>query len=311
MATTKGPGKSYRKGISLIQATKMFDTEEKAEAWFIEQRWPNGVACPHCGSTNIAEIANRKPQPFRCRDCRKHFSVKSGTLLHSSKIPLSKWAIAFYLFSTSLKGVSSMKLHRDLEISQKAAWYMAHRIRGMWDAQTEKFAGPVEADETFVGGKQKNMHSNKRIKGAKGTVGKAVVVGVRDRATNHVAASHVSGTDKPTIQAFVENHIEDGAKVYSDEHPAYNDLPNHEYVRHSVKQYVAGQIHTNGMESFWAGLKRGYVGVYHHMSPKHLERYVAEFAGRHNARPLDTGDQMTALARGADGKRVTYTELTA
>ena len=131
MATKGGPGKSYRKGISLVDVVKQFDADDKAEEWFVAQRWPAGVICPHCESGNIATVASRKPQPFRCRTCRKHFSVKTGTLLHSSNIPLHKWAIAFYLYATNLKGVSSMKLHRDLGITQKSAWYMAHRIREM------------------------------------------------------------------------------------------------------------------------------------------------------------------------------------
>ena len=311
MTTQSGPGKSYRKGISLIDAVKAFDTEEKAEAWFIEQRWPNGIACPHCGGMNIAVIANRKPQPFRCRSCRKHFSVKTGTLLHSSKLPLSQWAIAFYLYNTNLKGVSSMKLHRDLGIAQSSAWYMAHRIRGMWNAQADKFAGPVEVDETWIGGKEHNKHEDKKLNAGRGPVGKTPVVGMKDRDTGKVSATPVEHTDKPTLQAFVEDGIEDGAKVYTDEHPGYQDLENHETVKHSVKEYVHGQAHTNGVESFWAGLKRGYVGTYHQMSGKHLHRYVAEFAGRHNDRPLDTRDQMGRMVQGAHGKRMRYVDLIA
>ena len=207
---TGGPGKSYRKGITLLEATKQFDTEEKAEAWFVGQRWPNGVACPFCGSLNIAAVASRKPQPFRCREkeCRKSFSVKTGTLLHSSNMALSKWAIAFFLYSTNLKGVSSMKLHRDLGIAQKSAWYMAHRIRGMWTDEADKFAGPVEVDETYIGGKEANKHNAKRLKAGRGTVGKTAVVGAKDRKTNRVTTAAVMFTDTSTLQGFVESATE-------------------------------------------------------------------------------------------------------
>ena len=310
MATKGGPGKHYRKGITLLDVVNRFNTDEKAEEWFIAQRWPDGVTCPFCDSDNIAEVASRKPQPFRCRTCRKHFSVKTDTLLHSSKIPLHKWAIAFYLYSTNLKGVSSMKLHRDLGITQKSAWYMAHRIREMWDDSAEKFAGPVEADETYIGGKEGNKHADKKLRAGRGAVGKTAVAGVKDRATGQVSTAVVESTNKPTLQGFVGDRVADGATVYTDEHRAYDGLLYpHESVRHSVGEYVRDMAHTNGMESHWAMLKRGYVGVYHRMSPKHLPRYVAEFEGRHNARPLDTADQMAAMVRGADGKRMTYEGL--
>ncbi len=312
MPSHTGPGKAFHKGITLIQAVKMFDTEEKAEEWFITRRWPNGVACPKCGSVNVAEVKSRKPQPFRCRDCRKHFSVKTDTLLHSSKIPLSRWAIAFYLFSTNLNGVSSMKLHRDLGISQSAAWYMGHRIRGMWDRSADKFAGPVEADETYVGGLEKNKHADKKLKSGCGAVGKAPVAGIKDRATNKVSAEPVDSTDRATLQDFVKSQTEDTAPVYTDEHGSYRGIARpHETVSHSIGEYVRQQVHANGMESFWAMLKRGYTGTYHKMSTKHLHRYVREFEGRHNQRPMDTSDQMTAMAQGADGKRMTYDRLIA
>lgn len=306
------PGKHYRKGLTLVEVVQKFSTEAAAEAWFIEQRWPDGIRCPVCDSHNVQSRASRKPAPFRCRDCRKDFSVKTGTLMHDSKLPVSKWAIALFLYSTNLKGVSSLKLHRDLGITQKAAWHMAHRIRECFeDATMPAFDGPVEVDETGVGGLEKNKHASKRQHAGRGMTGKTVVAGVKDRATGRVSAKVVRTTTRRELQAFIAERVRPQAMVYTDEHPAYHGLPHHQAVKHSVAQYVDGQAHTNGLESFWATLKRGYHGVHHHMSPKHLNRYVGEFAGRHNQRPMDTLDQMAAMARGMTRKRLPYAKLTA
>lgn len=172
-----GPGRSHRKGLSLIEITKMFPDDETAEAWFASNRWPEGPVCPHCGSERVQSGAAHATMPYRCRDCRKRFSVRTGTVMQKSKLGYQVWAIATYLLTTGIKGTSSMKLHRDLGITQKSAWHLAHRIRETWaDRQAERFSGPVEADETYVGGLRKNMHRSRRaLLSGRGAAGKAPV----------------------------------------------------------------------------------------------------------------------------------------
>ena len=282
MTTKSGPGKSYRKGISLIDAVQQFGDEEKAHAWFVARRWPDGVQCPHCEGFTITPRKSRRATPqYHCNGCAANFTVKTGTIMHDSKLPLSKWALAFYLFATNLKGVSSMKLHRDLDITQKTAWYLAHRIREAWSEEEDKFAGAVEVDETFVGGKEGNKHADKKLRAGRGTVGKAPVAGVRDRATGRVNTEVVESTSKAVLQGFVTRHTTSDAIIYTDEHAAYQGLPRpHEAVKHSAGEYVREMAHTNGLESHWALFKRGIDGVYHHVSVKHLGRYSTEFEGR-------------------------------
>ena len=308
----KAPGRHFRKGMSLVEITAMFPDDEAAEAWFTANRWPDGPHCPHCGSTNVLSGAAHKTMPYRCREreCRKRFSVRTNTAMDSSNIGYRQWAIAFYLFATNLKGVSSMKLHRDLGITQKSAWFMAHRIRQAMHDQRGPFDGPVEADETYVGGKRKNMHVDKRrgMQG-RGAVGKAAVAGVRDRETKHVTARVVANTDAKTLKAFVRFHAGPWARVYTDEAGAYRGLERHESVNHSHGEYVRGDVHTNGIESFWASLKRGIVGTFHHVSVKHLDRYLAEFAGRVGDRDADTVDMMAHMVARMDGRRLTYHAL--
>ncbi|MCY4260779.1 MAG: IS1595 family transposase [Rhodobacteraceae bacterium] len=308
------PGKYHRKGMTIVELMDMFPTESAATAWFESVIWPNGRYCPKCGSLHTREVPNAKPMPYWCKDCRSYFSVKTGTAMQSSKIPLRKWAIAIYLCLTSLKSVSSMKLQRDLGVSQPTAWFMMHRIRKAWGYDdSQPFDGPAEVDETYFGGKRKNMSNAKRKElTSRGAVGKTAVVGIKDRETNQVRAEVIVETDAETLQNFVEENTAEDATVCTDDAAAYKGMDRlHESVRHSVGEYVWEMAHANGIESFRAMLKRAHGGTFHKISLKHLQRYVSEFAGKHNIRNSGTLAQMRDTVARLVGERLLWRDLVA
>ena len=313
--------KADRERVSLMDMAEMFPTEDAARNWFEAKIWPDGRHCPRCKSDKTCE-STHPSMPYWCGACRSYFSVKTGTVMERSKISLRKWAYAVFLHLSSLKGVASTKLANDINVSQPCAWYMLHRIRKAFDVDDggdrgQLFKGPAEADEAYIGGRRKNMSNSKRAELAdtgRGAVGKEAIVGVKDRETKRVAVRHVQNTDGPHVAGFVAENVAPGATVYTDESGVYNILDawySHESVNHSVREFVKGMAHTNGIESFWAMMKRGIIGTYHKLSPKHLHRYTAEFAGRHNLRERDTITQMGELAFGMAGKRLTYASLIA
>ena len=314
MVVKKAPGKNWRDGISLIEFFDIFPDDKTAEEWFVQTRWPDGICCPKCGSIRINTKAKHPKMPYHCRDCRKFFSPRTGTALRSSKLGFRVIVLAMYLMTTGIKGTSSMKLHRDLKITQRSAWHLAHRLRETWDRSQAPFDGPVEIDEMYVGGVEAYKHKSKKTSPGGGGRGKAVVAGAADHATGQVHTEVVKNTTAVELQGFIWKTAKPGATVYTDEAKAYTSLVGYEHnaVKHSKGEYVSETgATTNAVESQWSMFKRGYHGTYHKMSDKHLCWYVNEFAGRHNDRELGTMDQMRSIVLGLEGKELKYKDLVA
>ena len=311
-------GKRVAETLSVVQLFRMFPDEAACYAWLEEARWEGTPICPHCGGIENISQPPSKPNTYWHKDCRKRFTVTTGTCMHATKRPLQDWIYAIYSVLTARKGVSALQLSKELGVQYRTAWHMLHRIREACGRGDFTLSNVVEVDETYIGGKEGNKHESKKLHAGRGAVGKSAVVGVRERG-GKVKAKPVERTDGHTLIGFVEGTVEPGATVYTDDAAAYGALPTminqyaHDTVAHSKGEYVRGEAHTNGIESVWAVLKRSIHGTWHHVSPKHLERYVNEATFRLNEGncEVDTIDRMTEFARGVGGKRLAYADLIA
>jgi transposase-like protein len=307
---------------TLQEAVSYFSDPQRTFDYAVKLRWPDGkVACPRCDSTEYSFISTRRI--WFCKDCKKQFTVKVGTIFEDSALGMDKWMIAVWLIVNAKNGISSYEVARALGITQKSAWFMMHRVRlALHEKETVQVGGPgkeVEVDETFIGGAARFMHPDRRSKVilARGTKGKAAVIGILERG-GKVRAESLRGRKRHELETKVRAHIKAGSAIYSDNFASYDRLNDYGY-RHAVvdhaERYVDGQVHTNGLENFWSLLKRGLKGTYVNVEPFHLFRYLDEQVFRYNNRAkkdhfIGDGDRFQMAMRHIAGRRITYQELT-
>ena len=301
--------------VDLSIIAERYNTEEKARAFFEATRWPNGAICPHCGCRNAYKIGRRsgakrhsRPGLYYCRDCKDQFTVTEGTVMEHSHIPLNKWLLAIYLLGSSKKGMSAHQLHRELSVTYKSAWFMAHRIRYAMTHEPikSKLSGTVEVDETYVGGKER------ADRGGRKKIDKEAVVSLVQRG-GEARSYHVDRVTEKTVRAIIRENLPPEGRVYTDSFRAYSNVPldieTHEAVNHAQGEYRRGDVHTNTVEGFFSILKRGIMGTYHHISRQHLHRYLSEFDYRYTRRHDNDGERAIEAITKTQGKRLTYREL--